>query len=146
MILKLFNYMTTTKYLGNIERNDKYLLVFSNLIFVYIFYILYKQNKISKRTYLLIFIFLISSFYHFNQCHNHNNNMVDLCVLMDFFTCVIIGFILLFCNYNKVNLKVILLLILSFFLLDRYKYNTEYIYCHSLWHIFMGITLYLLLK
>lgn len=146
MILKLFNYITTTIYLGKVDRNDKYLLVFSNLIFVYIFYILYKQNKISKRTYLLIFIFLISSLFHYNQCHNHNHNMVDFCILMDVFTCAIVGFILIFYNYNKINFKVILLLIISFFLLDRYKDNTEYIYCHSLWHIFMGITLYLLLK
>ena len=145
MLLKLFNYMTQTKYLGKVDRNDKYLLVLSNFIFVYVFYILYKQKKISKKIYLLIFIFLISSVYHFNQCRNHNNNIVDLCIIMDFFTSVIIGFILLFCNYNKVNLKVILLLIVSFFLLDKGNNITEYIYCHSLWHVLMGITLYLLL-
>lgn len=146
MILKLFNYMTTTKYLGKVDRNDKYLLVFSNLIFVYIFYILYKQNKISKRTYLLIFIFLISSVYHYNQCNNHNNNMIDFCNLIDVITCIIVGIILISGNYKKINLKVILLLILSFFLLDKYNNITEYIYCHSLWHVLMGITLYLLLK
>ena len=39
--------MKRLKYLGEIDRNDKYLLVISNLIFVYVFYILYKK-KITK--------------------------------------------------------------------------------------------------
>ena len=151
MISKLFNYMTTTKYLGGINRNDKYLLVFSNLIFVYIFYILYKKKKLSKkklskRLYLLIVIFVISSIYHFIQCQNHHNDIVDICIQIDVITCFIVGFILILSNYKKIDLKVILLLVISFLLLDKSSNFTEYIYCHSLWHILMGITLYLLLR
>ena len=146
MISQLFNYMTEAKYLGKIERNDKYLLVISNLIFVYVFYILYKKKKITKRTNLLLVVFLISSIYHFIQCHNHNNDIVDLCIQIDVITCFIAGLILLSGNYKKIDIKVILLLVISFLLLDKTSNFTEYIYCHSLWHILMGINIYLLLR
>jgi hypothetical protein len=146
LIDNLFYYMTRTKYLGTSQRNDKYLLVFTNFIFLYVFYLLYKQNNVTKRTYILIIVFLISSIYHFNQCHNHSRGLIDTCNIIDFITCSIIGIYLLLFNYHKINLKIILLFLLSLYFLDRYSNITEYIYCHSIWHILMGITVYYILK
>ena len=146
MFNNLFKFITRSRHLGAVERNDKYLLIITNIVFLITFYKLYKRNKVTKRTHLLLLIFLISFIYHTIQCHHSNHKLIDYCLYVDLLNNLVIGIIALYSYHNKINLKIVLLTFLSFFIFTRPNSLTQYIYCHSLWHVLMGINMYLLLK
>ena len=146
MIFNLYNYMTKSLHLYNENRYDKQLLVFSNFIFIYIFYIIHKKYKNKKIIYVLILIFFISTIFHFMQCNHSHKQYTNICSKIDVITCFSVSILVLIFYYHKLNLQIIILFLVSIFLLTKHKSVTEYIYCHSAWHITIGIAIYLLLK
>ena len=155
MIVNFYNYMTNTLHLHNEKRYDKQLLILTNFVFIYIFYILYNKkqnyynydsNNFNKLYYLLILIFFVSSIFHFMQCNHSHKPYTDVCSKIDVITCFSVSIFVLIFYYHKINLQIMLLFLLSIYLLNRWGSVTEYIYCHSMWHITIGIVIYLVLK
>jgi hypothetical protein len=153
-------------HLYNYEGSEKNLLIISNLIYIILFLVLFiKINKNNKKDdseddsevdqeikkkdnkYKQIFILLIaafiSSYYHYNQCHNKDLLKYRSCYKIDLIMCFFIMIIIIL-NF-KINSNIFILFIISLLLFCMVFTIKTYIYCHSLWHITTGLIIYLLL-
>ena len=94
---------------------------------------------------ILIFINIVSTIYHYNQCHSEKKTLVQKWISLDvslaIFTCIII----LPLYYKNINLKICILILICLILFFIPYTNNIYVYSHSLWHIMVGLTLYFLI-
>ena len=124
----------------------KSLLILSNLIYIIILLLLIRLD-IKNKWYLVILfvsIFTISSIYHYYQCYNSNYNYYTTLKCCDIIF-ILFFIIVTFALYKiKMNLKIILLLIISLIIWNKQNDKNLYVYYHSLWHILSGLTVFLI--
>lgn len=150
-VSKCIDWFFNLKHLYKEDNNLKNLLIYTNFIFFIVVFSLIKvrNNNNLKHyiTYFLIIIMgLVSSKYHHCQCHSSSykkaNNWQNIDVLMAI-SLSIIGMSI----YSKnINIKsfISILITLSLFVFPS-KNNNMYIIFHSIWHIMVGLVIYLLI-
>ena len=139
MIKTIYSFFTNIDeyHLYNYTGFEKNLLIYSNIIYIILFllFINLKNIKNNNYIYILIIIFLISTYYHYNQCHSNDITKFKNCYKIDLIMCICISIIIYHNIKIKLNSKIIILFLISLILFCVVFTIKAYIYCHSLWHI-----------
>ena len=143
----LFSYTPLNLY----DNNNKNILIFTNVFLILVsLYILKKKrnNKNLFTIFLLVCMCIISCIFHYKQCHHHSYDNIKKWGNIDVILALFLTFIVIYFYCKSINLKIVILGMIGLFLFCLTPSNTStniYIYSHSMWHIIVGLIIFLLI-
>jgi hypothetical protein len=152
IIKNSLKWLYSCRYL-NEHDNSKNLLIYTNTIFFIVAFITikFKKNfneKKIKHIVAIILIFtmgIISTLYHYTQCHNISESYINKWLNLDVTVALISTSIILPMYYKNIDLKILILILITIILFVIPSSNNLYIICHSFWHLFVGLIFYFLI-
>jgi hypothetical protein len=132
----------------------KHLLIYSNIIFFIVsLMIIQNKNDFHKKKYKHIItligvlsIGIISTLFHHCQCNEVSNEKILFFHKLDINFAIFLSSIILVLYFKNINRTILVLIFITLLLFTHPYYKTHNIYfvTHSLWHIMVGVVLYLL--
>ena len=136
MFKSIYNYFVKDIYWLSEKWKHPFFLVISNILF---FIPIFFNFNIS--TLLLLFMGITSSLYHLFHCNIFNegaHNHFHKFYWFDVISCLIIGLLITIINYENIQ-KWHMIFFITAFIFYIMQNKANYVYVHSLWHIFISI-------
>lgn len=147
IIKNFFKWLYSCRYLNDFNKS-KNLLIYTNIAFFIVTFLSLKYCKKNIKDMISIFLIftmgIVSTIYHYNQCHSGKKTQVQKWINLDVSLAILTCFIILPLYYKNINLKICILVLICLILFFVPSTNNIYVYCHSLWHIMVGVTFYFL--